>query len=99
MPTPTARAGERRVDGIASAADVPGLNVHDHAPAQRLPDRLEPLPTAAGTSTRVLIYHFGTRDGLLREVLRAARQRQVAAFTDLIRLRPYEPCLDTLARA
>jgi hypothetical protein len=54
------RAGERRVDGIASAADVPGLNVHDHAPAQRLPDQLEPLTASADTSTRVLIYHFGT---------------------------------------
>jgi hypothetical protein len=86
------RAGERRVDGIASAADVPGLNVHDHAPAQRLPDQLEPLTASADTSTRVLIYHFGTRDGLLREVLRAARQRQ-SLPSHLIRLRPYEPRL------
>ena len=46
---------------------------------------------AAGTSSRILIYHFETRDGLLREVLGQARQRQVEAFTDLIRLRPDEP--------
>lgn len=63
-----------------------------------LPDRLEPLAAAAGTSNRMLIYHFGTRDGLLREVLRQARHRQVDTFTDLLRLRPDEPYLETLAR-
>ena len=47
----------------------------------------------------MLIYHFGTRDGLLREVLGAARQRQVADWTDLMRLRPDEPYLHTLDRA
>jgi AcrR family transcriptional regulator len=47
----------------------------------------------------MLIYHFGTRDELLREVLRQARQRQVQAFTDLIRLRADEPYPVTLARA
>jgi hypothetical protein len=31
----------------------------------------------------MLIYHFGTLDGLLHEVLRQARQRQAEAFTDL----------------
>jgi len=71
----------------------------DHALAHGLPDRLEPLAAAAGTSSRMLIYHFGTRDGLLREVLGAARKRQVADFTDLMRLRPDEPYLRTLARA
>lgn len=64
-----------------------------------LPDRLEPLAAAAGTSNRMLIYHFGTRDGLLREVLGQARRRQVETFTDLIRLRPGEPYPVTLARA
>src|SRR5689334_11103217 len=47
----------------------------------------------------MLIYHFGTRDALLREILRQARRRQVKAFTDLIRLRPGEPYTVTLARA
>jgi len=49
----------------------------DYALEQGLPDRLEPLATAAGTSSRMLIYHFETRDGLLREVLAQARQRQI----------------------
>ena len=45
----------------------------------------------------MLIYHFGTRDGLLRQVLRQARQRQVEVFTDLIRMRPDEPYTTTRA--
>jgi AcrR family transcriptional regulator len=71
----------------------------DHALAHGLPERLEPFAAAAGTSSRMLIYHFGTRDGLLREVLGAARVRQVEDWTELMRLRPDEPYLDTLARA
>ena len=71
----------------------------DYALEHGLPDRLAPLATAAGTSSRMLIYHFKTRDGLLREVLGQARQRQVETFTDLIRLRSDEPYPVTLARA
>lgn len=71
----------------------------DYSLERGLPDRLEPLARAAGTSTRMLIYHFGTRDQLLREILGQARQRQLTAFTDLIRLRPDEPYPTTLARA
>src|SRR4051794_689697 len=61
-----------------------------------LPDRMGPLAVAAGTSTRMLVYHFGTRDVLLREVLGRARQRQLEAFGQMLRLRPNEPYLDTL---
>src|SRR3954452_15104317 len=68
------------------------------ARAQGLPDRLGPFAAATGTSSRMLIYHFQTRDGLLREVLVQARRRQVATFTDLLRLRPDEPYPATLAR-
>ncbi len=71
----------------------------DYALEQGLPDRLAPLAAAAGTSTRMLIYHFGTRDGLLREILGQARQRQVEMFTDLMRVRQNEPYPETLARA
>ena len=71
----------------------------DYALEHGLPDRLGPLAAAAGTSSRMLIYHFETRDRLLREVLRQARQRQVEAFTELLRLRPGESYLVTLARA
>jgi AcrR family transcriptional regulator len=71
----------------------------DYALEHGLPDRLGPLAAAAGTSSRMLIYHFETRDALLREVLRQARRRQVAVFTELLSLRPGEPYLVILARA
>jgi hypothetical protein len=60
---------------------------------------MAPLAAAAGTSTRMLVYHFGTRDQLVREVLQRARQRQLEAFGQMLRRRPDEPYLDTLARA
>lgn len=71
----------------------------DHALAHGLPDRLEPFATAAGTSTRMLIYHFGTRDALLRETLERARRRQRDFFGELVAPRADEPYLVTLRRA
>jgi AcrR family transcriptional regulator len=71
----------------------------DHALQHGLPDRLGPLATAAGTSPRMLIYHFGTRDQLLRDILGRARSRQVEVFTDLLRPRPDEAYPVTLGRA
>jgi AcrR family transcriptional regulator len=71
----------------------------DHALEHGLPDRLEPLATAAGTSARMLIYHFGTRDTLLRAVLANARQRQLETFGALLRARPGEPYPTTLTGA
>ncbi len=71
----------------------------DHALASGLPDRLGPFAAAAGTSPRMLIYHFGTRDELLREVLAEARRRQVETFTALLRVRYGEPYPSTLRRA
>jgi AcrR family transcriptional regulator len=71
----------------------------DHALAEGLPDRLDPLVRATGTSARMLLYHFGTRDALLREILRRARRRQVADFGAWLRVRPDEVYTVTLARA
>ncbi|MET1073534.1 MAG: TetR/AcrR family transcriptional regulator [Umezawaea sp.] len=71
----------------------------DHALEHGLPDRLEPLARAAGTSTRMLIYHFGTRDAMLRAVLQRARHRQLTAFGDLLRVRPDQPYPATLSNA
>jgi DNA-binding MarR family transcriptional regulator len=71
----------------------------DHALAHGLPERLEPLATATGTSARMLIYHFGTRDALLRAILGRARQRHLDTWGDLLRARPDEPYTVTLARA
>jgi AcrR family transcriptional regulator len=70
----------------------------DHALAHGLPDRLEPFVKASGCSTRMLIYHFGTRDALLRETLRRARQRQREFYGDLLSPRSGEPYLSTLRR-
>lgn len=71
----------------------------EYALEHGLPDRLAPLAAATGASTRMLIYHFGTRDDLLREILRHARRRQVETFTELLRVRPEEPYPATLAKA
>jgi AcrR family transcriptional regulator len=37
---------------------------------------LRTLATAIGTSHRMLIYHFGSRDGLLVEIVKAVEQQQ-----------------------
>ena len=71
----------------------------DAALEHGLPDRLQPMVTATGTSARMLLYHFGTRDGLLRAVLGCARQRQLDVFGELLRARPDEPYTATLQRA
>jgi AcrR family transcriptional regulator len=49
------------------------------------------LATAAGTSARMLIYHFGTKDQLVTEVLHEARRRQQALFGGLLQPRPGVP--------
>lgn len=70
----------------------------DHALEHGLPDRLEPFVTASGTSMRMLIYHFGTKDALLAETLRRARRRQRDFYGELLRPRPDEPYPETLHR-
>lgn len=44
---------------------------------------LRRLATALGTSHRMLIYHFGSKEGLLVEVVRAVEQRQRELLTEL----------------
>ncbi|MGI3783403.1 MAG: TetR/AcrR family transcriptional regulator [Janthinobacterium lividum] len=70
----------------------------DHALACGLPDRLEPLCRATGASARVLVYHFGTRDALLRAILEQARRRQQDLYGDLMAVRAGEPYTETLLR-
>jgi AcrR family transcriptional regulator len=71
----------------------------DHALQHGLPDRLEPLAVASGSSARMLIYHFGGRDALLRAILANARQRQLDSFGELLKSQPDESYLVTLERA
>jgi AcrR family transcriptional regulator len=49
---------------------------------------LAKLADAAGTSPRMLIYHFKSRDALVLEALKEARQRQLRIFGDLLAPRP-----------
>jgi AcrR family transcriptional regulator len=44
---------------------------------------LRAIAAAAGTSHRMLIHHFGSREGLLVEVIRAVEARQRAALAGL----------------
>jgi len=44
---------------------------------------LRPLAAALGTSDRMLLYHFGTREALIAEVLRRSTDRSVAAIEAL----------------
>ena len=44
---------------------------------------LRSIAAAAGTSHRMLIHHFGSREGLLIEVIRAVEARQRAALAGL----------------
>jgi AcrR family transcriptional regulator len=52
---------------------------------------LAKLADAAGTSPRMLIYHFKSRDELVLETVKAARQRQLQIFGDLLAPRPGIP--------
>ncbi|GGM14757.1 TetR/AcrR family transcriptional regulator [Nakamurella endophytica] len=71
----------------------------DHALQHGLPERLQPFVAASGASARMLLYHFGTRDALLRAVLGQARNRQLDLFGELLRSRPGEAYTVTLDRA
>jgi AcrR family transcriptional regulator len=44
---------------------------------------LRQLAAALGTSHRMLVYHFGSKEGLLVEVIRAVEARQREALADL----------------
>ena len=45
---------------------------------------LRGLAAAVGTSHRMLIYHFGSREGLLIEVIRTVEAQQQAALAELL---------------
>ncbi|MFC0629403.1 TetR/AcrR family transcriptional regulator [Kribbella deserti] len=58
---------------------------------------LRAIATGIGSSHRMLIYHFGSRDGLLAEVVRAveAQQRETLA---ILAVDPDAPLLDQSTR-
>jgi AcrR family transcriptional regulator len=55
---------------------------------------LRQIATGAGTSHRMLIYHFGTRDALLVEVVRAVEERQRVVLAELKSRTPRELALE-----
>ncbi|GAA4685370.1 TetR/AcrR family transcriptional regulator [Phytohabitans rumicis] len=56
----------------------------DHLAAHGLSDlSLRQLAAALGTSHRMLIYHFGSKEGLLVEAIRAVERRQRDAFAEV----------------
>jgi AcrR family transcriptional regulator len=56
----------------------------DHLAQHGLVDSsLRELAAAIGTSHRMLIYHFGSKEGLFVEVVRAVENRQRAVMSDL----------------
>lgn len=57
---------------------------------------LRPLATAVGSSPRVLLFLFGSKDGLIREVLGRARQDELA-FLQQLRDDHQHPDLVTVA--
>ena len=57
----------------------------DHIATRGVTDlSLRELAAAIGTSHRMLIHHFGGREGLWVEVIRAVEDRQRAAFAEVV---------------
>jgi len=54
---------------------------------------LRALADAVGTSHRMLIYHFGSKEGLLIEVVRAMEDRQRAMLAELVAELAADPSL------
>src|SRR5947209_8561383 len=52
---------------------------------------LRELATAIGTSHRMLIYHFGSKEGLLVAVVQSVEAAQREFFAQLLRARPDLP--------
>ena len=55
---------------------------------------LRQIAAGAGTSHRMLIYHFGTRDALLVEVVRAVEERTREALASLEARSPREQAIE-----
>jgi AcrR family transcriptional regulator len=90
---PGTKSGEAGTAGVATEARSPKARlldaVIDHFTRDGLADQsLRRIAEAIGSSHRMLLYHFGSRDGLLLEVVREveartqARLAQVAEIAD-----------------
>jgi AcrR family transcriptional regulator len=57
---------------------------------------LRPLAEALGTSARMLIYHFGSKEQLIVEVLECAAAKQQAAFQTWVAVQKHKNFLELL---
>lgn len=71
-------------NGVATARDRLLAATADHVAAHGVSDlTLRGLAAAIGTSHRMLLYHFGSKEGLLVEVIKLVERRQLEALADL----------------
>ena len=83
MPRQTSRDRTRAESGGVASAKARLLQaVIEHFVTDGLADQsLRRIAEAVGTSHRMLLYHFGSKDGLLLDVVRAVETRTRAQFT------------------
>jgi AcrR family transcriptional regulator len=68
-----------------SSRDTLLRRIIDEVGDNGLADRsLRDLAAAVGSSHRMLLYHFGSREGLVRSLVESIEQRQRALFADLV---------------
>ncbi len=93
-PTPSRASAPGRVRSNEPSGDQVGQEARDRLLAAVIDQlagsgigdlSLRGLATAVGTSHRMLIYHFGSKEGLLIEVVRTMEERQRAALAELER--------------
>ncbi len=78
------KAGDEPVPGSARKQDLLRQTL-GYAAEHSLSDlSLRPLAKAIGSSPRVLLYLFGSKNGLIREVLAAGRREQLALLHEAI---------------
>jgi AcrR family transcriptional regulator len=97
---PSARIVTRmpRGDDTTSARERLLAAAMDHVAAHGVGNlSLRGLAAALGTSHRMLIYHFGSREGLLIEVIRTVEAQQRAALAEML-LDEDAPPADTMRR-
>jgi AcrR family transcriptional regulator len=87
-----------RVDDTTSARERLLAAAMDHVAAHGVGNlSLRRLAANLGTSHRMLIYHFGSREGLLIEVIRTVEAQQRAALAEML-LDEDAPPADTMRR-
>jgi len=89
--SPTANGASARERLLAAAI----AHVSEHGVGEI---SLRGLAAALGTSHRMLIYHFGSREGLLIEVIRTVEEQQRAALAEILRSEADAPPAEIMRR-